>query len=76
MGELVRQTGGRIVDPSGVGALLGRDHGLAQLLALLAVICFLTGVAVRLLPARFRRAEIDPEQAPTVARRERIGDPH
>ncbi len=68
MGELVRQTGGRIVDPSGAGAVFGHDHDLAQLLTLLATLCFLSGVAVRFMPARSGRVEVDPEHAPTAAR--------
>ncbi len=72
LGELVRQTGGRIVDPSGVGSVLGREHSLTQLLALLAVVSFLLGIAVRLMPGRSGRAGLDPEPAPIAASRERV----
>ncbi len=70
MGELVRQTGGRIVGAAGVGSLLARGHDLARLLTLVALICFLLGVAVRLLPARSGRSRVGVERE-FIARRRR-----
>jgi Ca-activated chloride channel homolog len=72
MGELVQQTGGRIVDAAKVGTVLGGGHSLEQLLTLLALVCFLTGVAVRLLPGRSRRPGSDARNTSVVARRGRI----
>jgi Ca-activated chloride channel homolog len=71
MGELVQQTGGKIVDAAKVGTVLGGGHSLGQLLTLLALVCFLTGVAVRLVPGRSRRPGIDSRNTPIVARRGR-----
>jgi uncharacterized membrane protein len=70
MGELVRQTGGRIVGAAGLGSLLARGHDLARLLTLVALICFLVGVAVRLMPARSGRSRVGLE-GEFIARRRR-----
>ncbi len=48
LGQLVAQTGGRILDAGDPGALAGGQHGLARLLALLALVAFLAGVSVRM----------------------------
>ncbi len=55
LGQLVAQTGGRVLAPGDPSALSGARHGLARLLVLLALATFLLGVAARM-GARLRRA--------------------
>ena len=79
LGELVRQTGGRIVDPNKIGTLLDNGHTLEQLLTLLALLCFSAGVAVRLVPGRSRRPGTDSRDTAIEARRSsasRVMEPH
>ncbi len=70
MGQLVRQTGGTIAGAAQADTALPRVHDLGRLLILAAFVCFLVGVAVRLLPSRFGRprAGLDDE---LIARRRR-----
>jgi len=49
MAQLVAQTGGRVLSASDPGALAGHEHSLWRLLALLALLAFLIGVAGRML---------------------------
>jgi Ca-activated chloride channel homolog len=65
LAELVHQTGGRVTAVSDLGPVLGGEHNLAQLLTLVALVFFLAGVALRLLPGRRLR----PQAEFTVRRR-------
>jgi Ca-activated chloride channel family protein len=70
LGELVRQTGGTIVGAAQADTVFARVYDLSRLLTLTALICFLAGVAVRLLPSRSRRPRAGIEDG-LVARRRR-----
>ena len=50
LGQLVAQTGGRVLAPDDPGALSHSDHSLRELLVLLALVAFLAGVVVRMAP--------------------------
>jgi hypothetical protein len=69
IGELVRQTGGTIVGATQADTLFAASYDLGRLLTLAALVCFLAGVAVRLLPSRFGR-RVDLRDA-LIARRQR-----
>jgi hypothetical protein len=72
MGALVQQTGGKIVDPAKIGTLLDDGHSLEQLLTLLALISFLVGVAVRILPGRLlHRPAVGSKNSSILASRDR-----
>jgi Ca-activated chloride channel homolog len=50
LGQVVAQTGGRVLKPGDPGALSFSQHSLRELFVLLALIAFLGGVLVRLAP--------------------------
>jgi hypothetical protein len=50
LGQVVAQSGGRVLKPGDPGALSFTEHSLRELFVLLALIAFLAGVVVRLAP--------------------------
>lgn len=72
LGQLVKQTGGRVLSPGDEAQITVSTHSLAWLLALLALLAFCAGVALRMLPRLLRpaAAEPPPERDPADAQSE------
>jgi len=60
LGQLVRQTGGRVLRPGDEAQIAASTHSLARLLALLALVVFCAGVVLRMLPQRRRPGDPGP----------------
>ena len=63
LGELVEQTGGRVLKPDDEAQIKPSIHSLARLLALIALVVFCTGVVLRMLPRLRRPTDLQSPQS-------------